>query len=103
MMNAVSVNNTDNRLNEKNQHAIHMEQRNKALITGVQDICCYHENEIILKLQDTQLVLSGKELHLGRLLLDEGRVDVEGHIDSILYEVPRSTIKQLFPWKHINR
>ena len=102
-MNVVSANSAEGHLNGKNLHAIHMEQRSKALITGVEDICCYHESEIILKLHDTQLVLSGKDLHLGRLLLDEGRVDVEGHIDSILYESPRSTMKKLLPWKSINR
>ena len=70
-----------------------------AQITGVEDICCYHENEIVLKLHENQLILSGKDLHLGRLLLDEGRVDVEGHIDSVLYEAPRTSARRFFPWK----
>ena len=90
---------TESDLNGKKLHTIHMEQRNKAVITGVDDIRCYHENEIVLKLYDVQLFLTGTNLRLGRLMLEEGRVDVEGHIDSILYEAPRGSFESMFPWK----
>lgn len=98
-MNTVSSKAADNALCQKDLHAVHIDQRNKTLITGVKDICCYDENEIILKLHETRLVLNGSNLHLGKLLLDEGRVDVEGQIDSIVYETPYKRVKRPFLWK----
>ena len=98
-MNTGATKSSDARMNDGEFHTFHLEQRRKAVITGITDICSFHENEIVLRLRDSQMVLSGHELHLGKLLLDEGRVDVEGQIDGVVYEMPRMSAKRMWPRK----
>lgn len=71
------------------QHTVQMERRKHALITGVTDVCSFHETEIVLKVDTGLLVISGEELHVGKLLLDDGKLEVNGQIDSFVYEKPR--------------
>jgi len=67
-------------------HTLHLDQRSHAVITGVSDVSSFDENEVILRLDGGIAILSGEGLHIGKLLLDEGRLDVDGRVDSIVYE-----------------
>ena len=71
------------------KHTFTMTERRQAVITGVSDVCSFHENEIILRVEGGDMVIGGEGLHVGRLLLEEGRLDVQGRIDSVVYEAPR--------------
>lgn len=77
-------------------HTVQMDRRKQALITGVKDVASFHEMEIILKIEDALMVINGQNLHIGRLLLDDGRIDITGQIDSISYEKPRQTVRGIF-------
>ena len=72
------------------KHAFRLDERRHAVITGVTDVSSFDENEIVLRVEGSQLVIGGEGLHVGRLLLEEGRVDVEGRIDSLAYEPSKS-------------
>lgn len=84
---------------EARQHTVQMERRRHAAITGVTDVCSFHENEIVLKVDTGLMVLTGESLHIGKLLLDDGKLDVEGQIDGIVYEKPKLTKRRLLFWK----
>ena len=45
----------------------------------------FDENEIILETEQGMLMIKGNELHVNRLMLDKGEVDVDGRIDSFTY------------------
>ena len=77
------------------KHTLSMNERRQAIITGVADVCSFHENEIVLRVEGGEMVIGGEGLHVGKLLLEEGRLDVEGRIDSVVYESPR-VIRRLF-------
>lgn len=79
-------------------HTVRMERRSHAEITGVMDVSSFHENEIILKVDTGLMVITGDSLHVEKLLLDDGKLDVDGHIDSILYESPRKQQMKLSHW-----
>lgn len=83
---------------EPMQHSLQLEQRRHALITGVTDVCSFHETEIVLKIESGVMILNGENLHIGKLLLDDGKLDVEGQIDSVLYERPKAARKRLLSW-----
>lgn len=74
---------------EARAHTVQMERRRHAAITGVMDVCSFHETEIVLKVDTGLMVLTGENLHIGKLLLDDGKLDVEGQIDGIVYERPK--------------
>ena len=87
---------------QKGEHNLSLERRKRATITGVSDVCSFHETEIVLRLDSGLMYLSGEGLHIARLLLEEGKLDVDGQIDSIVYEQPKKAVKRLFQWK-LNR
>lgn len=79
-------------------HSLHMDRRKSAEITGVSDVCSFHETEIVLKVDSGLMIVTGQELHVGKLLLDEGRLHIDGRIDGIVYEAPKADLHRLWPW-----
>lgn len=79
-------------------HSIQIDRRRKTVITGVMDVCSFHETEIVLQLEQGRMYLTGQDLHIGKLLPEESRLDVSGQIDSVVYETPRrpSNFRWLF-------
>ncbi len=83
----------------KTAHTLQLERRKKAIVTGVTDVCSFHENEIIMKLEGQTLFITGQNLHIGKLLPDEGRLDIDGQVDSIVYEIPRKLSAGWLLWR----
>jgi len=80
------------------KHQLKLEARKHAVITGVAEVSSFHETEIVLRIDDGVMVVFGENLHIGKLLIEEGEVDVEGRIDGINYEKPKS-LGRLFRFK----
>lgn len=80
-------------------HSFQLDQRKHAVITGVSDVCSFDENEIVLKVDSGLMVLTGQGMHIGKLLLEEGRLDVDGHVDSVVYEAPKAVGKFFSRWR----
>ena len=83
----------------KSNHTLSVDRRRHASIAGVTDVCSFHETEIVLKIDSGLMILSGQGLHIAKLLLEEGRLDVDGHVDSIVYETPKQQAHPLLIWK----
>ena len=64
-------------------HRVMIQGRHSGTISGVSDVLSFDLNEI----QTTQgmLMIRGQELHMNRLTLEKGEVDIEGKIDSFVY------------------
>ena len=70
---------------EKN-YGMTMERRGRAAITGVTDVESFDETAVILHTHGVRLILTGSGLHVASLQLEEGRLTVDGVIDSAAYE-----------------
>lgn len=68
------------------EHTLTLERQRHAVIMGVSEVCSFHENEILLRLGDTELMLTGKSLHVAKLSVENGEVLVDGHIDGAMYQ-----------------
>ena len=66
-------------------HKIVMTERNICNISGVCDVLSFDVAEILLETEQGMLMLKGNDLHVSRLMLDKGEVDVDGKIDSLTY------------------
>lgn len=66
-------------------HKLVINNRKMSTMTGVMDVLAFDLNEILLETEQGMLMLKGKDLHVNRLSLEKGEVDVSGHIDSIAY------------------
>ena len=62
-----------------------MTNRRTCGITGVNDVLSFDEHEILLETEQGMLMIKGQELHVSRLMLDKGEVDIDGRIDSFTY------------------
>lgn len=71
---------------EERIHRLEMAQRSRGTVTGVLDVFAFDEHEILLKTSQGMLTIKGKELHVSRLELEKGEVDLEGQVDALLYE-----------------
>lgn len=76
-------------LNEKRfpagGHSLSLENRNAAAMTGVQEVLAFDENQVILMTEAGEIALTGENLHVTKLMLEEGQLTVEGRLDSIFY------------------
>jgi len=69
----------------KVNHNISMHSRETAAITGVKDVLSFDAGEVLLDTEQGILMIRGQELHVSRLTLEKGEVDVDGRIDSLTY------------------
>ena len=63
------------------------------MISGVQDVQSFHEQEILLLTEEGKLQIKGEGLHVKRLNLEKGEADIEGKINSLIY-LSRNTPKK---------
>lgn len=66
-------------------HKLVVNNRKTSMVTGVLDVLAFDLNEILLETEQGMLMVKGKDLHVNRLTLEKGEVDLSGHIDSIAY------------------
>ena len=66
-------------------HKITLSGRKACTITGVNDVLSFDVGEVLLETEQGMLMIKGAELHVNRLSLDKGEVDVDGSIDSLTY------------------
>ncbi len=67
------------------QHKMIMLNRKNCSLTGIVDVIAFDEKEVILETKMGALLIKGEDLHIKRLTLEQGEVDVEGRIDSYIY------------------
>ena len=59
--------------------------RRTGSITGVTDVISFDIAEVLLETELGMLQIKGADLHVNRLSLEKGEIDLEGRIDSIQY------------------
>ena len=61
----------------KRQHKMSMINRKSCSLTGIVDVIAFDENEVILETEMGLLMLKGQGIHVKRLTLDLGDVELE--------------------------
>lgn len=67
-------------------HRLQLEGREKLSVSGVEDVVRFDENCIVTTTSVGTLIITGEELHIGKLSLDGGEMQVDGRIDAVTYE-----------------
>ena len=75
-------------------HKITLNNRKTGNFTGVLDVISFDISEILLETEQGMLNVKGKDLHVNRLNLEKGEVDIEGNIDAFSYSQIPTTIKK---------
>ena len=74
-------------------HKVTLNNRKNGSFTGILDVISFDIAEILLETEQGMLHIKGKDLHVNRLNLEKGEVDVEGLIEAFQYSQIPSGIK----------
>ena len=66
-------------------HACRLENRSAASLTGVREVVSFDENQVVMDTDMGLLTIKGKDLHVSRLTVEKGEMEVEGQLDSLTY------------------
>ncbi|MCL2634314.1 MAG: sporulation protein YabP [Oscillospiraceae bacterium] len=84
----------------KGTHGIILENRKKAIMTGIKDIESFNENEMILITSAGGLRLRGRNFEIGKVNTESGELEMTGEINSVQYSntdrTPNNVITKLF-------
>ncbi len=64
-------------------HKVLLGNRKTGNFSGVVDVLSFDVAEILLETEQGMLLIKGNDLHVNRLSLEKGEVDIEGKIDSL--------------------
>ena len=67
-------------------HSLTLDGRQKAVITGVEEVDSFNEQMVVLATTAGTLTLLGEQLHVSRLNLEDGQLLVEGEIAALEYD-----------------
>lgn len=83
-----------------NEHKMLIHGRKSAQITGVNDVKSFDSMQIVLSTDQGGLLIKGDNLHVGKISLEKGEIDIDGRIDSFTYTNKginkESLLKRLF-------
>ena len=79
-------------------HRLELDGRESLTVSGVEDVERFDETGIVMTTAVGTLVVTGEDLHIGKLSLDGGELHVDGAIHTLLYEdtAPRGERGGLF-------
>ncbi|MBO5069228.1 MAG: sporulation protein YabP [Roseburia sp.] len=75
-------------------HKVLLANRKTGAFSGVVDVLSFDVAEILLETELGMLLIKGHDLHVNRLSLEKGEVDIEGRIDSLAYSDVKNAGKQ---------
>lgn len=80
--------------NVAKSHKVLISNRKSGAFSGVVDVLSFDVSEILLETELGMLLIKGHDLHVNRLSLEKGEIDIEGRIDSLAYSEVKSASKQ---------
>ena len=66
-------------------HTVQLDNRARAVLSGVDDVDSFNEAEVNLITEAGYVTITGIDLHISLLSLEEGKLVVEGQISGIHY------------------
>lgn len=67
-------------------HSVSLTDREKMSISGVVDVSGFDDSIVILSTSQGELTVRGEGLHIDRIDLDAGRLDVQGRVQELHYD-----------------
>lgn len=67
------------------EHKMLIQGRKYAQIYGVNDVKCFDNLQVSLSTEQGGLLIKGDNLHVGKISLEKGEIEIDGRIDSFTY------------------
>lgn len=68
------------------KHTVVMDNREEMSMTGITDVISFDEEMIAADTEMGVIVIKGQNLHVNRLNLEKGELEIDGDVISIVYE-----------------
>ncbi|MBE5952336.1 MAG: sporulation protein YabP [Lachnospiraceae bacterium] len=72
-------------------HKLFLQGRKQLELTGIHDVVSFDAKEVVLRTQMGVLLVRGEDLFVKRLTVEQGELDLEGRIDSLIYSEKAKT------------
>lgn len=73
-------------------------ERSRLSLRGITDVVSFDESAVVLEIKESVLTIEGETLHISKLSLSEGIVEVEGRVNALYYTEGKWKQKTSF-WK----
>ncbi len=85
----------------RKNHTLIIENRGSLTVSGLTDIDRFDEREIVIFTEQGELSITGRELHIRSISIEQGDLTVEGEIWGLLYgdkdkRAPLTALGRLF-------
>ena len=81
----------ENRTRAEAAHHIVLEEREQLSVSGVEEVESFDENTIVMYTSRGTLIVRGQGLHIEKLSLDGGDLQVEGTVTALIYDGERES------------
>lgn len=75
----------EERANQKMSHRVFMTDRKKIELTGITDVISFDLNKVVLESEYGLITIKGSNLHVNRLSVEKGELDIEGKVEAFVY------------------
>ena len=72
-------------VNIKHAHKVSMSNRSKLEMTGISDVVSFDLTKVLLESDYGVITIKGQNLHVNRLSVEKGELDIDGTIQAIEY------------------
>ena len=69
-------------------HKLNLDGRSRLYIEGVNDVSGFDESLVVLSTSQGDLTVRGQQLHIERIDLEVGQLELKGHIQELSYDEP---------------
>lgn len=84
----------EEKLKQKRLHKMNMENRSKLEMTGISDVISFDLNKVVLESDYGMITIKGTNLHVNRLSVEKGELDIDGTIEGFTYSEINSYAKK---------
>ena len=69
----------------KRPHRLNMEDRKRIDFTGITDVVSFDPVKVVLESDYGHITIKGEGLHVNRLSVEKGELDLDGRVGSVCY------------------
>ena len=75
----------EERRKDELQHRVILTNREKMLVTGVEDVDSFDDDNMVIYTTEGTLTVRGADFRINRFSVDDGELEVEGEVDALEY------------------
>lgn len=75
----------EEKVRQRRSHNVNMQDRNRLEMTGITDVVSFDLNKVILESDYGVITIKGSNLHVNRLSVEKGELDIDGTVQAMEY------------------